>query len=134
MSRLLDIDADKRTPDQNNAFERLAAGRGRIPTPYKVWIHSPTLALGMESVGTFLNKKSSLNRAQIEICIVQIAKHWEGDYALNNHIKAAKKAGMDDATIEKLNERTEGDLRRSEGSGGLRSDLEPDRKKGFVRR
>ena len=102
MSRLLDIPAEKRTPDQSEAFDRLAAGRGRIPTPYKVWIHSPTLALGMESVGTFLNKKSSLTRRQIEIGIVQIASHWEGDYALNNHIKAAKKAGIDDATIEKL--------------------------------
>ena len=102
MSRLLDIPAEKRTPDQNTAFERLAAGRGRIPTPYKVWIHSPDLALGMESVGTFLNKRSSLTRRQIEIGIVQIAAHWDGEYALNNHIKAAKKAGIDDATIEKL--------------------------------
>ncbi len=102
MSRLLDIPAEKRTAEQSTAFERLAAGRGHIPTPYKVWIHSPELALGMESIGTFLNKRSSLTRRQIEIGIVQIAAHWDGEYALNNHIRAAQKAGIDDATIEKL--------------------------------
>src|SRR3954468_8710585 len=102
MNRLLDIAPEERTPDQAEAYERVAAGRGNIPTPYKVWIHSPQLALGMEQVGTFLNKRSSLTRRELEIGIVLIANHWGGDYVLTNHKRGARKAGFDDATIEMM--------------------------------
>ena len=102
MNRLLEIAPEDRTPDQTEAFDRVAAGRGNIPTPYKVWIHSPQLALGMEQVGTFLNKRSSLTRRELEICILLIANHWEGEYVLTNHKRGAKKAGFDDATIDMM--------------------------------
>jgi 4-carboxymuconolactone decarboxylase len=102
MNRLLDTAPEDRSPEQNEAFERVAAGRGNIPTPYKVWIHSPGLALGMEQVGTFLNKRSSLSRREVEIGILLIAGHWGGDYVLHNHRRSAKKAGFDDAFIDAL--------------------------------
>ena len=102
MNRLLEIPPEDRSPEQAEAFERVAAGRGNIPTPYKVWIHSPQLALGMEQVGTYLNKRSHLTRREMEIGILLIANHWGGDYVLNNHKRSARKAGFDDATIEMM--------------------------------
>ena len=57
MSRILDIPDDKRTPEQATIIDQLVARRGKLLTPYKVWIHSPRLAAGMEDIGTFLNKQ-----------------------------------------------------------------------------
>ena len=102
MNRLLDIAPEDRSPEQTEAFDRVAAGRGNVPTPYKVWIHSPDIALGMEKIGTYLNKRSHLSRREIEIGILLIAQHWDGEYVLHNHKRGARKAGFDDATIDMI--------------------------------
>jgi hypothetical protein len=73
MNRLIDLPQEKLTPEQTEVFNRLVAGRGRILGPYKIWIHSPTVADGMEHIGTFLNKRSSLSTREVEIGILVIA-------------------------------------------------------------
>jgi 4-carboxymuconolactone decarboxylase len=89
-------------PRQMQIFERLSQGRGRIPTPYKVWIHSPEAAEGMEIIGTHLNNNSTLSEIEIEIAILLTAKVWEAAYVLNNHLRHGRNAGLDDETLECL--------------------------------
>jgi 4-carboxymuconolactone decarboxylase len=48
MNRILEIPPEHLTPAQTTVFDQLTAGRGRILGPYKIWIHSPTIASGME--------------------------------------------------------------------------------------
>ncbi len=55
MNRLIDLPPEKLSAEQKTVFDKLTAGRGRILGPYKVWIHSPTVAAGMEHIGTYLN-------------------------------------------------------------------------------
>jgi 4-carboxymuconolactone decarboxylase len=102
MSRIQEIAPGAMTSDQTTVFEQLTAGRGRILTPYKVWIHSPKVASGMEQVGTFLNKKSSLSTREVEIGIIIIARHWNADYVLQAHIRGAREAGVPEAAIEAI--------------------------------
>jgi 4-carboxymuconolactone decarboxylase len=102
MDRLLDINPDQLTDEQTSIFERLVAGRGRILGPYRVWIHSPTVASGMEQIGTFLNKRSSLSEREVEMVIVMIARHWQGDYVQTAHVRMGKKAGLSDAVLDAL--------------------------------
>src|SRR5258707_15558152 len=100
MSRLLDLTPDQLTAEQKNIFEQLVAGRGRILGPYKVWIHSPTVAAGMEQIGTFLNKRSSLSSREVEIGILVIAQHWDADYVRQAHIKAGLAGGLPPETSD----------------------------------
>ncbi len=100
MNRLLEIPQDQLTPEQSKIFSQLVAGRGRILGPYKIWIHSPTVASGMEHIGTFLNKRSSLSTREVEIGILVIAQHWDADYVRQAHIKAGKAAGLSQETID----------------------------------
>jgi len=100
MNRIQEIPPEKLTPEQTKVFEQLTAGRGRILGPYKIWIHSPTVAAGMEHIGTFLNKRSSLSTREVEIVILLIAQHWQGDYVREAHIRAAKAAGLTQETID----------------------------------
>src|SRR6267154_88905 len=100
MSRLLEIPPEKLTAEQKTVFDQLTAGRGRILGPYKVWIHSPTVAAGMERIGTFLNKRSSLSSREVEIGILVIAQHWQGDYVRQAHIREGKAAGLSQETID----------------------------------
>ena len=75
MNRLVELPPEKQTPEQKKVFEQLVAGRGRILGPYKIWIHSPTVASGMEHIGTYLNKKGSLSEREVEIGILVIAQN-----------------------------------------------------------
>jgi 4-carboxymuconolactone decarboxylase len=102
MNRTLDIPAEKLTAEQKTVFDQLVAGRGRILGPYKIWIHSPTVASGMEHIGTYINKRSSLSTREVEISILVIAKHWDGEYVKQAHIKAGKAAGLTQEQIDAI--------------------------------
>ncbi len=102
MNRILEIPPEKLSPEQTTIFEQLTAGRGRILGPYKIWIHSPPVASGMEQIGTFLNKRSSLSTREVEIGILVIAQHWQGDYVKQAHIRAGKAAGLTQETIDAI--------------------------------
>jgi 4-carboxymuconolactone decarboxylase len=89
--------------EQTKAAQRLTNGpRGRIPTPYKVWLHSPHLAQYMEQLGTFLSHESSLTAHEIEIAVLVVARHWGADYVLHNHAREAKEAGILTETVEEI--------------------------------
>src|SRR5688500_7293234 len=96
MNRLLELPQDQLTPEQTAVFNQLVAGRGRILGPYKIWIHSPTVASGMEHIGTFLNKKSSLSSREVEMCILIVARHWQGEYVQAAHVREGKRVGLSD--------------------------------------
>src|SRR5262245_28434416 len=100
MNRILEVAPDKLTPEQTNIFDQLVAGRGRILGPYKVWIHSPTIASGMEHIGTYLNKRGSLSPREVEIGILVIAQHWNADYVRQAHIREGKKVGLSQDVID----------------------------------
>ena len=102
MNRILEIPPDKLTPEQATVFKELTAGRGRILGPYKIWIHSPVVAGGMEHIGTHLNKKGALSVREVEIGILVIAQHWDADYVRQAHIKAGKAAGLTQDTIDAI--------------------------------
>jgi 4-carboxymuconolactone decarboxylase len=102
MSRILDVSPDQLTPEQTKIFEQLVAGRGRILGPYRVWIHSPTIASGMEQIGTFLNKRSTLSQREVEMVIIMIATHWRGDYVQTAHVRMGKQVGLSQAVIDAL--------------------------------
>ena len=102
MNRLLELPPEQQTPEQKKVFEQLVAGRGRILGPYKIWIHSPTIASGMEHIGTYLNKKSALSVREVEIGILVIAQHWDANYVRTAHIKAGKAAGLTQDTIDAI--------------------------------
>jgi 4-carboxymuconolactone decarboxylase len=102
MSRILDVSPDQLTPEQTNIFEQLVAGRGRILGPYRVWIHSPTIASGMEQIGTFLNKRATLSQREVEMVIIMIATHWQGDYVQTAHVRMGRQVGLSQAVIDAL--------------------------------
>ena len=102
MNRITEIAPETLTPEQARILDQLTAGRGRILAPYKVWIHSPTVASGMEHIGTFLNKRSSLSAREVEIGILIIAHHWQSDYVVAAHIREGKKVGLTQDVIDAI--------------------------------
>ena len=98
--RIAEIPEDKLTAEQKSVFEALVKGRGRLLTPYKIWIHSPKTAEAMERLGTFLNKAGSLSEREVEFGIVLIAHHWKGEYVYTAHVKRCLELGVPQSVID----------------------------------
>jgi len=60
------------------------------------------VASGMEHIGTFLNKKSSLSPREAEIGILVIAQHWDADYVRQAHIRLGKEVGLTQEQIDAI--------------------------------
>ncbi len=93
-TRIKEIPEREMTAEQTKVFADLVAGRGRLLTPYKIWIHSPKLAAAFERMGTFLNKAGSLSEREVELTICIIADHWRGEYVWAAHVKRGLALGF----------------------------------------
>ena len=102
MNRLIELPPEKLTPEQTTVFNQLVAGRGRILGPYKIWIHSPTVASGMEHIGTYLNNNGSLSKREVETVILIVAGHWKGEYVQAAHIREGKRVGLSSEAVDAL--------------------------------
>jgi 4-carboxymuconolactone decarboxylase len=101
-SRIREIPPEQLTTAQQAAIEAVIGGRGRIPGPYKIWLHSPVMMQRLERLGTFLVKESSLKPREQELAILAIARHWNGNFVFSVHARVAREQGVPDAAIEDL--------------------------------
>lgn len=112
--RLERIDAEQASDEQKKVIARLGEGRGRIPTPFNIWLHNPRLAEGMEIIGTHVDHSPVLSEAETEVAILATAVFWNAPYVMANHRKHALKAGVPEAVVTALMEK-----RRPQAEGRL---------------
>src|SRR6266702_7583086 len=111
--RLARIDAEQATGEQKRVIAQLGEGRGRIPTPFNIWLHNPRLAEGMEIIGTHVDHSPVLSEAETEVAILSTAVFWNASYVIANHHRHALKAGVPEAVVSAILEK-----RRPEGEPG----------------
>ena len=109
-SRILEIPEAQLTPEQKAGIEAVVGGRGRLLTPYKVWIHSPVLMRALETLGTFLNKRCTLSEREVELGIVLAAHHWHGEYVQAAHVKRLRELGVAEPVLDALKRGASPDL------------------------
>ena len=99
--RYPEIPVDKMTPDQLAGYRHLVDGpRGRVPGPYKVWMHNPKLAQAANPLGLhFAPGQSSLSEREREIAVLVINSQWRSAYPTTAHEKRGKEVGLPDAAI-----------------------------------
>jgi 4-carboxymuconolactone decarboxylase len=112
-NRLGRIDPETATDAQKTVIARLGEGRGRIPTPFNIWLHNPRLAEGMEIIGTHVDRSPVLSEAETEVAILSTAVFWNAPYVIANHRRHALKSGIPEAAVDAILEK-----RRVEGIDG----------------
>jgi len=101
-SRIREIPPEQLSAPQKAAIEAVIGGRGRIPGPYKIWLHSPILMQRLERLGTFLVNESSLKPREQELAILCIAAHWHGNFVFTVHSRVAREQGVPESVIEDI--------------------------------
>src|ERR1043166_6227949 len=79
--RYAEIPVEKMTPEQQKGYRFLVEGRGRLPGPYKVWVHNPKLIQAAAPLGQhFTPGQSSLTEREREIAVLVITSTWSSAY------------------------------------------------------
>jgi 4-carboxymuconolactone decarboxylase len=102
--RLPDLDLGALDPVRRALADQVMAGRGRLPTPFRVWLASPELARCLHPLGLFLAHGSSLTKAETEIAVLAAARHWLAGYVLETHTREARAAGVGEDVLAALRE------------------------------
>lgn len=100
--RLQLIDPENVSDEQKSIIAQLGAGRGRIPTPFNIWLHNPGLARGMEILGTHIDKSPVLTEMESEAVILATAVFWGALYVIANHQRHALKAGLPENVVNAI--------------------------------
>ena len=102
--RYAEIPFDRMTPAQQEGYRFLVDGpRGRLPGPYKVWVHNPKLVHAAEPLGQhFTPGRSSLSEREREIAVVVITAKWHSAYPNAAHEKRGKEVGLPSAAVEAM--------------------------------
>jgi 4-carboxymuconolactone decarboxylase len=100
--RYAELPLDRMTPAQREAYRFLVEGpRGRLPGPYKVWVHNPKLVHAAAPLGQhFTPGQSSLSEREREIAVLVITSAWRSAYPVAAHEKRGKEVGLPDAVVE----------------------------------
>ena len=93
-NRLVEIAPDRLSKEQTLLMEKLVRERGRVPTPFKIWLHSPVLANCLNDLGIYIARGTSLAKSEAEIAVLILAAHWRADYVFAMHRKEAREAGL----------------------------------------
>ena len=102
--RYAEIPVDQMTPAQRDGYRFMVDGpRGRLPGPYKVWVHNPALLRATAPLGLhFTPGESSLSEREREIAVLVITSRWHSAYPTAAHEKRGKEVGLPAAAVEAM--------------------------------
>jgi 4-carboxymuconolactone decarboxylase len=102
--RYAEIPVDRMTADQREGYRFLVDGpRGRLPGPYKVWVHNPKLVHAAAPLGQhFTPGQSSLSEREREIAVLVITSQWHAAYPTAAHEKRGAEVGLPVAAVEAI--------------------------------
>ena len=101
--RYAEIPVDDMTPDQQEGYRFLVKSRGRLPGPYKVWVHNPRLIHAAAPLGQhFTPGQSALTEREREIAVIVITSTWRSAYPAAAHEKRGKEVGLPADMVEAM--------------------------------
>lgn len=100
--RIPPFDPGDLPPGARAVHDRILAGRGYLPGPYRFWLASPGFADRIEPLEDFLRHGVALDERQVEVVVLAVAKHWRSAYVWSSHAPAAARAGVEADAIEAI--------------------------------
>jgi 4-carboxymuconolactone decarboxylase len=102
--RYAEIPVEQMTPAQRDGYRFMVDGpRGRLPGPYKVWVHNPKLVHAAAPIGQhFTPGQSSLSEREREIAVLVITSRWHSAYPTAAHEKRGMEVGLPAAAVEAI--------------------------------
>lgn len=102
--RYAELPVEQMSPEQQAGYRMLVDGpRGRLPGPYRAWVHNPALVHAIAPLGNhFTPGQSALSEREREITVLVICSTWGAAYPTNSHERRGKEVGLPAAVVEAL--------------------------------
>jgi len=102
--RYAEMPVERMTPEQREGYRFIVEGpRGRLPGPYKVWVHNPKLLHAAAPLGHhFTPGESSLSEREREIAVLVITSKWHSGYPAAAHEKRGQEVGLSAGAVEAI--------------------------------
>ncbi len=102
--RYAELPLDRMTAEQREGYEYLMNGpRGRLPGPYKVWVHNPRLVHAADPLGRhFTPGAYSLTEREREIAVLVITSGWKSEYPTAAHVRRGNEVGLPAAAVDAI--------------------------------
>ena len=102
--RYAELPVEQMTAEQHAGYRLLVDGpRGRLPGPYRVWVHNPALVHAIAPLGNhFTPGQSTLSEREREFTVLVICSKWGSAYPTNSHERRGKEVGLPAATVEAI--------------------------------
>lgn len=102
-TRFVEPDPDRMSAAQRAVWDRLAGGpRGKVPTPYRIWMSSPQVAAHFEALGLHLLREGALTPCEAEIAILVSATHNRSAFVQTAHVAVARRHGLPDNVVRNI--------------------------------
>jgi 4-carboxymuconolactone decarboxylase len=101
-SRMPVVHREQLTESQLDLVQRLEAERGRVPSPFRIWIHNPAIAEPLHELGVRLTEGVKLSMRERELAVLLIAHHWGAEYVMEVHSKMALESGLPPAVVAEI--------------------------------
>lgn len=106
MPRVPEVTLENADPEQRRVIDAIAGGpRGGLRGPFKVMLHSPKLADGVQSLGGFLRYGTSLEPRISEMAIIITGRFLSARVEWVSHSRLAREGGLGDDVIQAILER-----------------------------
>lgn len=107
MARIRLIETKDGLPaDQQSEFDAIRDVLHDVRGPFAVLLHSPGLAEKVMRAGAQVRLGSTLTKAERELAILAVAREKDGGYEWSAHVGLARQAGVSEAAIAAVRERT----------------------------
>jgi 4-carboxymuconolactone decarboxylase len=93
------------TPDQQQAFDEIAASRGHVVGPFRALLHRPELARQVSRLGAYVRFQSGLDGALQELSILTVARHHAAQFEWTAHVPLALRAGVREEAMAAIRDR-----------------------------
>ena len=102
--RYAELPVDRMTPEQREGYRFLVDGpRGRLPGPYKVWVHNPRLVHAAAPLGQhFTPGHSSVSEREREIAVLVMTSAWHSAYPTAAHENRGREVGLEATSVEAI--------------------------------
>jgi len=93
---------DGLTGQQTEIFDWIVESRGKMIRPYEVLLHVPGLARPAAELGHQIRYEGGLSDHDRELAIITTATVHDCDFEWTSHVDLARSAGVEEATIDHL--------------------------------
>jgi 4-carboxymuconolactone decarboxylase len=104
MTRIAVIKREDMTAEQGRVYDETKAAGGPLGGPNWAYIRQPKLFAVTQAMGTVL-RESALTGRERQIAVLTTIRHWSAKYPWAVQVRNSLAAGVDQATVDAINER-----------------------------